>query len=119
MKTVELIPGLKSEVRTGWSIEGVPHPESVADHTWGMTLLLLHAFDRTAEHGEEGIDRERTLRIAIVHDLQEAVTGDLVVGRHPKEMTAEEKRRRGGESGGRDSDAETDRGSSGPLARVS
>lgn len=92
MKITQLLSGLKSEVRTGWEIEGVSNPESVADHTWGMTLLLLHAFDRLDDN-EKTIDRERTLKMAIVHDLQESITGDLVPGRAPKEMTREEKAR--------------------------
>src|SRR5690606_30729890 len=91
MEIREILAELKRTVRTGWAIEGVPNPESVADHTWGMTLLLLMAFDRLEGHGEENLDRERALKLAIVHDLQEAITGDLVPGRAPKEMTREEK----------------------------
>ncbi len=92
MKISQLLSGLKSEIRTGWAIEGVNDPESVADHTWGMSLLLLYAFERL-EEGERELDRERTLKMAIVHDLQESITGDLVPGRAPKEMTRQEKAR--------------------------
>ena len=92
MTITQLLSGLKSEIRTGWAIEGVNDPESVADHTWGMTLLLLYAFERL-QGEEQGLDRERALAMAIVHDLQESITGDLVPGRAPKEMTREEKGR--------------------------
>ena len=94
----EILAELKRTIRTGWAIEGIEHPESVADHTWGMTLLLLMAFDRLEVHGEEALDRERALKMAIVHDLQEAITGDLVVGRSPEGMTREEKGRLEGEA---------------------
>lgn len=98
MEIRDILAELKRTVRTGWAIEGIEHPESVADHTWGMTLLLLMAFDRLERHGEGSLDRERTLKMAIVHDLQEAITGDLVVGRSPEGMTREEKARLEGEA---------------------
>ena len=54
----------------------LPRPESVADHAWGVALLAI-AFDAGS-----GLDRARLLEIAIVHDLAEAVTGDLVPGEY-------------------------------------
>lgn len=62
---------LKDETRTGWALRGVADPESVADHSWGTALLcLLFA-------AEEDVDVDRCLRLAVVHDLAEAETGDL------------------------------------------
>ena len=79
MEIRDILAELKRTVRTGWAIEGIEHPESVADHTWGMTLLLLMAFDRLERHGEGSLDRERSLKMAIVHDLQEAITGGIIL----------------------------------------
>jgi putative hydrolase of HD superfamily len=62
---------LKDERRTGWQLRGVTDPESVAAHTWGVSLLCL-AF---AE--EAGVDPGEALRLAVVHDLAEARTGDV------------------------------------------
>lgn len=64
---------LKSTPRTGWLDRGVPadETESVADHTFQTALLawLAAASDPT-------LDRDRILKLAIVHDLPEAITGD-------------------------------------------
>jgi len=62
---------LKDESRTGWVLRGVERPESVAAHTWGVALLCLLFAE------EAGVDRERALAMALVHDVAEAVTGDV------------------------------------------
>jgi putative hydrolase of HD superfamily len=62
---------LKDETRTGWELRGVGSPESVADHSWGTAFLVLVYAVRA------GVDRARALEIAVVHDLAEAVTGDV------------------------------------------
>jgi putative hydrolases of HD superfamily len=62
---------LKDQVRTGWRMRGVGDPESVADHSWGTAYLVLLYAD------EAGIDRAAALEIATVHDLAEAITGDV------------------------------------------
>lgn len=63
---------LKDEKRTGWELRNIEEPESVADHSWGVALLTLL-------YGEEvGIETEKALEMAIVHDIAEAETGDFV-----------------------------------------
>lgn len=62
---------LKDQVRTGWRMRGVRDPESVADHSWGTSYLVL------VYAAQAGIDRAAALEIATVHDLAEAVTGDV------------------------------------------
>ena len=46
--------------------------ESVADHTWRLCLmaLLLH-------HRFPGVDLARLIKICVVHDLGEAINGDI------------------------------------------
>lgn len=62
---------LKDELRAGWLLRNVEAPESVADHSWGTAFLcLLHA-------AEAGIDIDRAMRIALVHDVAEAEIGDI------------------------------------------
>jgi putative hydrolase of HD superfamily len=65
---------LKRVPRTGWLDRGIPaaETESVADHTFRTALLAwLAAADAP------GLDRDRVLKLALLHDLAEAVTGDL------------------------------------------
>ncbi len=72
---------LKDEPRSGWVLRGVTTPESVAAHSWGTALLcLLFA-------GSAGVDRDRALAIAAVHDLAEAEVGDIPARAHPDDRT--------------------------------
>jgi putative hydrolases of HD superfamily len=76
--TIELVRRamtLKDTPRKGWFRAGVARPESVADHSWGVALLAL-----VAAEGRRDLDRARLLELAILHDLSEAWTGDLVPG---------------------------------------
>lgn len=63
---------LKKESRTGWELKGISNPESVADHSWGVCLLTF-LFGHT-----EDINMEKALKMAVVHDLAEVETGDIV-----------------------------------------
>ncbi|MDJ1431110.1 HD domain-containing protein [Halostagnicola sp. A-GB9-2] len=66
---------LKDEGRTGWQLRGVDNPESVAGHTWGVALFCLLYADH--DDAPAGVDPDRALRMAVVHDLAEAETGDF------------------------------------------
>ena len=61
---------LKTTLRTGWVDHKVPQPESVADHMYRMTMLCWCITDTT-------IDRDRLMKICLVHDLAEATVGDI------------------------------------------
>jgi putative hydrolases of HD superfamily len=64
--TLKLLP------RTGWLQRGVPNPESVAEHTFGVATLALLIGDTL-----DGLDRGKLLAIAMLHDLAEALLSDL------------------------------------------
>ncbi|TKX86802.1 HD family hydrolase [Halorubrum sp. SS5] len=67
---------LKDEERTGWQLRGVDAPESVAAHSWGVAYLVVTLGDRF--RGDlPGVDLDRALRLAVVHDVAEAETGDV------------------------------------------
>ncbi|MBX3070956.1 MAG: HD domain-containing protein [Thermomicrobiales bacterium] len=65
---------LKGIKRTGWVDRDIPleQVESVAAHSWRVALM---AWLLAAE--VDGIDRNRVLLLALLHDLAESVTGDL------------------------------------------
>lgn len=67
---------LKQLPRTGWLLRGVPQPESVAAHSFGVSFWVLWLATRYKE--QESINLEKALSIAILHDLPEAQTGDLI-----------------------------------------
>ena len=76
------ILALKSLPRTGWLLAGVPHPESVADHSYGTAALAGFLCDLinlapAAEGLAQPLDVGRVVRIALVHDLAEAWLTDL------------------------------------------
>ncbi|XP_020103602.1 HD domain-containing protein 2-like isoform X1 [Ananas comosus] len=62
---------LKTTKRAGWVRRGVREPESVADHMYRMGVMALVAPDMP------GIDRDRCIKMAIVHDIAEAIVGDI------------------------------------------
>lgn len=68
---VNTLYALKDHKRVGWEIRGVTDPESVSDHSWGTALLcLLYA-------PAAGVDADHAIAMALVHDIAEAVTGDV------------------------------------------
>jgi putative hydrolase of HD superfamily len=69
LKTVNCLKFLR---RSGWVNRGVSNPESVADHAF-MTILMCYVLGR-----KKGLDMEKLLKMAVVHDLAESVTGDIM-----------------------------------------
>ena len=67
---LRLAEKLKDTLRTGYTSEG--RQESVAEHTWRLCLMAL-LFSR--EYPD--IHFERLIKICIVHDLGEALNGDI------------------------------------------
>jgi putative hydrolase of HD superfamily len=65
---------LKGTKRTGWLLRGLTDVESVADHSWRMSLMVLLL------GSSAGIDAQRAMSIAVVHDLAEALVGDIAPG---------------------------------------
>ncbi|KAF7808959.1 HD domain-containing protein 2 [Senna tora] len=62
---------LKTTKRKGWINHGIKGPESIADHMYRMALMALIAVDLP------GLNRERCIKIALVHDIAEAIVGDI------------------------------------------
>lgn len=73
---VQLFDRLASLPRTGWLLRGVVDPESIAEHSLGVCVVATLIVDDLRANGET-VDGERVLRMALVHDLAEAFTGDI------------------------------------------
>ena len=72
MEFWELASRLKREKRRGWMQKlQLSDVESVADHSFAVGMLSLYEGER------RGYNMEKLLKMALIHDLEEAVTGDL------------------------------------------
>lgn len=61
---------LKDTLRTGRTASG--RQESSADHSWRLCLLVMLLADDL-----DNVDLARLLQLCVVHDLAEAITGDV------------------------------------------
>jgi len=59
--------------RTGWVKRKVKNPESVAEHTFRVIVLCM------ALAPSLKVDQQKLVKMAIIHDLGETSTGDIVV----------------------------------------
>lgn len=62
---------LKKVKRTGWAVRvGIKDGESVADHSYRVALMSMVLADK------RGLDTEKIMRMALLHDLGESIIGD-------------------------------------------
>lgn len=71
LDVLTLAEGLKRELRHSWLSDG--RRESVAEHCYQMALFALLA----APHLEHRVDLARAIELILVHDLVEAIAGDV------------------------------------------
>ncbi|PIS15459.1 hypothetical protein COT62_03605 [Candidatus Roizmanbacteria bacterium CG09_land_8_20_14_0_10_41_9] len=65
----------KKIIREGWRREGIKDPESVAEHSFQLSIIAMIFADQF------GLDKEKLIKMAILHDLGEVVTEDIVWAR--------------------------------------
>lgn len=80
-KFLQFTGRLKRIKRTGWIKTGLLQSESVADHTYRTAMLSMIFADI------ESLDTLKILRMSLLHDLPEAIIGDLT----PSQKTAKTK----------------------------
>jgi putative hydrolase of HD superfamily len=61
---------LKTVTRSGWTSTG--QPESVAEHTWRLCLMAMLLYGHSPS-----VDLARLLKMCLIHDLGEALRGDV------------------------------------------
>ena len=69
---LQLLP-LDRLPRSGWTLAGVPQPESIAAHSLGTALVALALGPRV----EPALDVDRSAALAVLHDAPEALLTDL------------------------------------------
>lgn len=85
---------LETQYRGGFTSDG--RPESVAEHSWRVCLL---ATVLTAQQGAGELDVARLMRMCVVHDLGEALGGDVPVPEQARRRAAGEATGKGSPSG--------------------
>ncbi|KAL0076636.1 HD domain-containing protein [Phycomyces blakesleeanus] len=70
IRFLHTIEQLKRTKRTGWLDYGVKGPESIGDHMHRMGVMAMLINDPS-------LDRDKCIKMAIVHDLAEAIVGDI------------------------------------------
>jgi len=70
-KFSEILGKLKENKRSGWNSRlQMKNPESIADHSYRAAMLAMCLGDLME------VDAERLIRMLLLHDIQEAITGD-------------------------------------------
>ncbi len=73
---------LKNIQRKGWIDKlGIKNPESVADHSYSMTLMSMIISEL------HGLNTEKIVRMSLLHDLAESKVGDFT----PEEISKKNK----------------------------
>lgn len=77
-----IVAELKKIPRKGWKEKlGLQNPESVADHSYLTAVMAMVISDLN------GLDTQRILKMSLLHDLAESITGDLI----PEEISKNDK----------------------------
>ncbi|QMU55579.1 MAG: HD domain-containing protein [Nitrosopumilus sp.] len=76
----KIVANLKNVSRQGWIDKlSLSDPESVADHSYSMAIMSMVISDL------ENHDSEKILKMAMLHDLAESKTGDIIPDQIPRE----------------------------------
>lgn len=67
--------------RTGWGMHNVKKPESVAEHTFSLSFLTLQLAPLLSDRLNYPLNINKLVKMAILHDIGEVETGDIVVSR--------------------------------------
>ena len=78
-----IVSELKKVPRKGWKEKiGMTHPESVADHSFNAAVMAMVFSDLNK------LDTQKMLKMALLHDLAESITGDFT----PEEISKNDKK---------------------------
>ncbi|KAF0975194.1 hypothetical protein FDP41_005947 [Naegleria fowleri] len=68
---LKIVSKLKHTLRTGWVDCKVQHPESIASHMYRMGIISM------LTRNQPNIDTDKCIKMSLVHDLSEAIAGDI------------------------------------------
>ncbi len=89
LEFAQIVGKLKRLKRTGWVKRKIPDPESVAEHSFRVAVLAMVLADKI------GVDKDKVTKMALIHDLGEAIIGDIITyqGRKYLPILQEKKRK--------------------------
>lgn len=67
----------KRLLRSGWIREGIKDPESVAEHSFRVGVLIMVLADKF----DPTLNRDRLIKMALLHDLGKPTAGDVIAER--------------------------------------
>ncbi len=70
LNALEVAEQLKNNTRHSWTSRG--RHESVAEHSWRLTLMAYFVKDEYPD-----LNMDKVIRMCLIHDLGEAFTGDI------------------------------------------
>lgn len=80
---------LKRIKRSGWVVDKVKNPESIAEHLFRTAVMCMFLGD------PKRLDLNKALKMALIHDIAEARIGDIITyWRYPKAVPVKEKAKR-------------------------
>lgn len=80
-----IIEKLKCNTRHSWNSQG--KQESVAEHSWRLSVMALLCADEYPE-----LDINKVIRMCLIHDFGEAITGDIPSFYKTEDHEAEEEK---------------------------
>jgi len=72
VQLIKEIGKIKRVKRSGWVREGINNPESVADHSYRVSVMAM-IFGKKLD-----VNTDKLIKMALAHDLGEGLTGDVV-----------------------------------------
>ncbi|ODV96153.1 hypothetical protein PACTADRAFT_41023 [Pachysolen tannophilus NRRL Y-2460] len=89
----QILDLLKSQKRTGWLNHNISNPESISDHMYRMSIIAMSLNSSNfPENNNEKLDLSKCVKISLIHDIAEALVGDIVP--HDTTVNKEEKNKR-------------------------
>lgn len=73
IKFSKIVGGLKRLKRTGWVLNNIDNPETVAEHSFRLAILVMILAPKL------GVDQLKAIKMALIHDIGEAKIGDIVI----------------------------------------
>lgn len=81
---------LKEIMRQNWHLSG--RQESVAGHSWFLALMVLTVHPLVETSMKHKIDLLQSLKLALIHDIGEVLTGDIPFSAAPDGSVEREKK---------------------------